>query len=153
MVAALTSLACLLSSHYVSPFRPSETPGGHTSNIYNVYMCTDGAENRTKLPSLTMFHSVWQYTVFLQSDAVVTIYFAAHFVQLLFEGSAYLFFSVIRNHLHTFVRVAFTTCGYYLRAVFISFKSFRFCGYYSREVTIQGRCLLIQRNTVVQRYI
>ena len=106
--------------------------------IHPMYICVqiDGAENRTKLPSLTMFHSVWQYTVFLQSDAAATIYFAAHFVQLLFEGSVYLFFSVIRNHLHTFVRVTFTTCGYY-----------------SREVTIQGRCLLIQRNTVVQRYI
>ena len=135
MVAALTNLACLLTSHYVSPFRLSEAPGGHTSNIYNVHMCTDEAENRTKLPSLTMFHSVWQYTVFLQSDTAATIYFAAHFVQLLFEGSVY--FSFFR-HQKSFVHVCavFTSCGYYSRAVFISFKSFRFCGYYSREATI-----------------
>ena len=107
--------SCLLAQyHYVSPFRLSEAPGGHTSNIYNVYMCTDGAENRTKLPSLTMFHSVWQYTVFLQSDATATIYFAAHFVQLLFEGGVY--FSFFRHH-KSFVHVcaAFTSCGYTIR--------------------------------------
>ena len=31
------------------------------------------------------------YTVFLQSDAAVTIYFAARFVRLLFKGSIYFF--------------------------------------------------------------
>ena len=92
--------SCLLAQyHYISPFRLSEAPGGHTSNVH---MCTDGAENRTKLPSLTMFHSVWQYIVFVQSDTTATIYFAAHFVQLLFEGSVYYFFpssEIICTHL------------------------------------------------------
>ena len=31
------------------------------------------------------------HTIFLQSDAAATIYFAAHFVQLLFKGGVYFF--------------------------------------------------------------
>ena len=48
--------------------------------------------------------------------------------------------TVVRNHSHT-CAAAFTTCGYYWRAAFISFKSFRLCGYYSRAASIR-------RNTV-----
>ena len=52
------------------------------------------------MPTCSMLDSPYYYiTVFLRSDATVTIYFAAHFVQLLFEG------------------------GYYSRAVFISLQS------------------------------
>ena len=35
--------------------------------------------------------SFWLYTVFLQSDATATIYFAACFMWLLFEGGVYFF--------------------------------------------------------------
>ena len=39
------------------------------------------------------------------------------------------------------VRATFTSCGYYLRLVLISFKSFGLCNYYSRAATIWGRRL------------
>ena len=44
--------------------------------------------------------------------------------------------TVVRNHSHMCARAEFTSCGYYLRAAFVSFKSFRLCGYYSRVATI-----------------
>ena len=44
--------------------------------------------------------------------------------------------TVVRNHLHTCARAAFTSRGYYSRAAFISFKSFGLCGYYLRAATI-----------------
>ena len=34
---------------------------------------------------------LFAYTVFLRSDAAATIFFAAHFVRLLFKGGVYLF--------------------------------------------------------------
>ena len=49
--------------------------------------------------------------------------------------------TVIRNHSHMCACAMFTSHGYYLRAVFISFESFGSCGYYSRAASIR-------RNTV-----
>ena len=44
--------------------------------------------------------------------------------------------TVVRNHSHTCMHAVFTSCGYYSRAVFILFKSFRLCSYYLRVATI-----------------
>ena len=44
--------------------------------------------------------------------------------------------TVVRNHLHACARAGFTSCGYYSRAAFISFKSFGLCGYYLRVASI-----------------
>ena len=44
--------------------------------------------------------------------------------------------TVVRYHLYTCASVTFTSHGYYSRAAFISFKSFRSCGNYSRAASI-----------------
>ena len=74
------------------------------------------------------------YTVYIWSDAAATIYFAACFVWLLFEGGYYSRAATIQGGL-------LFEGGYYSRGATIQGGLLFEGGYYSRAATIRGRLL------------